>query len=60
MELTNEELQAVSHYFNQQPSLPSEVATVAAKMKETLHPTDKEEVEEEEAVKKTRATKKTK
>lgn len=38
MELTIEELHAVSHYFNQQPSLPAVVRELAVKMKEAVNP----------------------
>lgn len=40
MELTLDELKAVSHYFNKQAGLPGDVQVVADKMKEILNPTE--------------------
>ncbi len=40
MELTIEELKSLSHYFNQQVSLPGDVQSVAAKVRELINPTD--------------------
>jgi cell fate (sporulation/competence/biofilm development) regulator YlbF (YheA/YmcA/DUF963 family) len=39
MELTVDELKAVSHYFNRQVDLSSDLRELAAKMKDKLHPT---------------------
>lgn len=52
MELTQDELMALSDYFNRQTSLPNGVKEVAKKMKELLNPTVKEETVVEKIVKK--------